>query len=287
MDQPPYTTYPPGADFAGLARRVSLAGPEPYLFTGEDALQIDSFASVAGLTLTISGVMLGEGLQLLPFSFTHTPASNRTLVTTRTSVGSGWLQHLRVVVSTGTPLVGQVFVFARACRGVTSVALPLGTIISGYLTANSDLFWPGVAPTSPLEGAGAIRSITGTTPGPGLEISEVVPTGARWDLLSFRAQLVTSAVVTGRIAQFILDDGANLYGEYAATDPITASQTGSWTFSTAGFTPRAQGGFNINIGSPVGVRLAAGHRIRTLTINIQAADQYSAVQYLVREWLEN
>jgi hypothetical protein len=32
--------------------------------------------------------------------------------------------------------------------------------------------------------------------------------------------------------------------------------------------------------------LSAGHRIRTVTAAIQAADAYTAVQYLVREWLE-
>jgi hypothetical protein len=37
---------------------------------------------------------------------------------------------------------------------------------------------------------------------------------------------------------------------------------------------------------PVGVRLPAAFRIRTTTISIDVGDQYSAVQYLVKEWIE-
>jgi len=36
---------------------------------------------------------------------------------------------------------------------------------------------------------------------------------------------------------------------------------------------------------PVDVRMGAGHRIRSVTLGIQAGDQFDQVQYLVREWM--
>ncbi len=286
MDQPPYTTYPPGPDFAGLTRRIALAGPEPFLFTGEDALQIDSFGSIVGVTLTVSGVMLSEGLQLLPFSFTHTPSSNRTLVTTRTSVGSGWLQHLRVTVSTGAPLVGQVFVFARACRGTTSVALPLGTIVSGYMTGNSDLFWPGVSPASPLDGAGAIRSIVGTAPGLGAEILETVPTGARWEVISFQATLTTSGVAGNRTPTLKIDDGVNIFFRVSISQNETSGATWFNNFSEDIPVTVDAGNKMFTVPIPSVIGLIAGSRIGTSTAGLLAGDQYAAPVYLVRERLE-
>jgi hypothetical protein len=42
----------------------------------------------------------------------------------------------------------------------------------------------------------------------------------------------------------------------------------------------------LQIPVPFNIRLAAGARIKTVTAAIQAGDQYTAPQYLVREFLE-
>src|SRR5260370_34390219 len=98
-------------DYGGLARDLAIRGPGYSLFTPEDALQIDVVNSVAGVVLTVSGQLLGSRLELLPFSFMVTPTSNRTLSTVRVVIGAGWLQQLRVVVSSGTVIAGQTFVW--------------------------------------------------------------------------------------------------------------------------------------------------------------------------------
>ena len=281
---PPYTPNAP--DFGGLPRAAAHWTPAPWLFTSEDALELDSLSSVAGLTLTVSGAVLTQDLQLLPFSWTHVPNSNRTVATTRTPTPGGWLQHVRVVVSAGAPTSGQVFVWIRSCRGTTANALVLGTIVSGYVTATTDLYWPGWPSVGPLDGQGTVRSITGTAPGAGNQISEVVPTGARWELISFLATLTTDAVVANRIVDYTLDDGTNIYMRKGVTVAQTASLTNRYgLFAGVSFGGSDSNG-NYLVSLPIDNRLLAGHRIRTITTAMDAGDTWAAPQYLVREWLE-
>jgi hypothetical protein len=87
------------------------------------------------------------------------------------------------------------------------------------------LAFPGVPIASPLDGGGALRSIAGTTPGAGAEISETVPTGARWELLAFQATFVTSAAAANRVPQLTLDDGTTVYFRLGAALNQAASLT--------------------------------------------------------------
>lgn len=270
----------------GWDRDALLAGVSPFVFTLEDQLQIDSLCSIAGAQYTVTGVMLTGDYRLRPFAFVHSPNSNRTIATSRFSIGSGWLLRLRIASTAGTPTNGQAFVWARICRGLTSVAQVNGTIVANYVTANTDLFWPGGPVSSPLDGAGALRSITGTAPAAGAEISEVVPTGARWELLAFNALLTAGAAVASRFPNLAIDDGANIFGEITSQAATTAGNTNRLSFAPGLDALTAYANSNQSLPLPIGLRLSAGFRIRTVTSNLQAADQYTAPQYLVREWLE-
>lgn len=270
----------------GFDRVTLLSQPSPFLFELEDALEIDSIGSLANVTIVVSGVMLGADGQIKPFKFLHTPASNRTLATTRQHIGSGWLLRARVAASAGTPNVGQVFVWLRTCRGLLSNAEINGVIASGYVTANTDVCYPGDQMVDPTDGAGVIRSITGSTPAAGAEIAETVPTGARWELLMFKATLITSAVVATRAVILRFDDGVNEFFRSDANFNHVASTTGVYNFGQGLVTPLSGHVGGLLAGLPINNRLPAGARIRTLTSAIDVGDQYSAVQYLVREWIE-
>jgi hypothetical protein len=286
MDQQPISSYPLSPEFAGLLRRETLLAPSPYLFVGEDVLQVDTFGSIANVVLTVSGAMLGNGLQLVPFSFTVVPSSNRTIVTNRVSLDSGWLQHIRVAVTSGTVIAGQVFVNLRFARGLTSNALLLGTIASGYVTTNTDLYWPGLTLLGPLDGVGAIRSITGTTPGAGAEISETTPTAARWEVLAVQFKLTASATVANRVVTLNFDDGVNVFATFGASDVQTAGQALTWQAAAGVGRFAAPTALVVVLSLSNGLRMLAGYRMRTVTTALQVGDQYTAPQYLVREWLE-
>src|SRR6266851_3396315 len=200
----------------GFDRNAFLQGPSPFVLSLEEALQVDSICSIAGVTLQVSGVMLSSDYELKPFKFAHTPNSNRTLATSRAAVGSGWILRCRVIVSAGAPLLGQCYVAVRTCRGLTSNAEVNGTIAASYITANTDLFWPNGQVQYPLDGEGAPLSISVSTPAAGADWSQTVPTGARWVVTALAAQLVTAVAAGTRAPRLIVDDGTTTLFELPA-----------------------------------------------------------------------
>lgn len=261
--------------------------------TGEDSLRLTAFNSAAGVTLTLKGrflpaVLYPDGSLPRVQAFRHdlVPATNRTASTRTETLGEGWLLDAHVVVSAGSSSHGQCYAFVSIVRGKTGAIEELSTISSGYVTANQRLPVVMNSFAGMGDGAGALRSITGATPAAGANISEAVPTGARWELLGFRYQLVTSAVVGTRIVSLLFDDGVN--NPFNCSGPPqtqAASQTFIYFHGQAQVSVSAATNANQSA-LPVDNRLAAGFRIRTQTAAIDVGDQFSGVQYLVREWIE-
>lgn len=264
----------------------ALSAPSPVYLSGEESLRLTSFANLGGLALTLTArVMTLDGC-IHANSVSHTPNSNRTAATTVLGLPEGWLLGATVAVTGGASTSGAVWVKLDLVRGAAGVQTVLQTLINDFTSLNSPSFWPGGQCIDPTDGPGNLRSISGTTPGAGAEVSETVPTGARWELLSIVWTLVTSAAVANRFADMTLDDGANVYFRCGPTVTQAASTTQLYSaFQGAGPVTR-DGNVTVERSVPTGNRLAAGHRIRSNTTAIQAADQYSAVQYLVREWFD-
>jgi hypothetical protein len=130
-----------------------------------------------------------------------------------------------------------------------------------------------------------MRSITGTDPAAGVEISETVPAGVRWRLLSFRAVIVTDATVANRQPSLIVDDGTNTVHQSGANAAVAASAGAGYMWGAGVGAFGATG--NGNQGSvPNPLMLAAGFRLRTSTLLFAGGDNWGAPQYLVEEWLE-
>jgi hypothetical protein len=252
----------------------------------DDNLRITSYNALASVRLEVRYRFVDCDGKIGANQEAQAPNTDRTAKSTIFVTPEGWLLGGEVFVSGAAPLVGQTYVVIEIVRGLGSSALPLQVIAAGYVSAKQPLPFPGTQITSTLDGGGALRSITGATPAAGAEISETVPTGARWELLSFFATLTTSATVANRGPGLVFDDGVNVYMRTGTSVNQVASTAWNNTWSP-GFS-RAAELFAQTISNmlPVNVRLGSGHRIRTNTVAIQTGDQYSAVQYLVREWLE-
>ena len=189
-------------------------------------------------------------------------------------------------MSAGTPLDGQCFVVVEIARGQGTSAIALECIAAGYVTAKQPLRFPALSMSRSLDGHGALRSITGAVPAAGAEVSETVPAGARWELLALNMTFVTSVAAANRITALAFDDGANVYWRTESGTAQAASLTLFRSYSQGLVAHFVGGASNQHGPLPAGNRLGAGHRIRTVTGNFQAADQYSAIQYVVREWIE-
>jgi hypothetical protein len=151
--------------------------------------------------------------------------------------------NLTVFASAGTPTIGQTFVIVQLVRGKGAAATVLGTLLQAYVTSTQHLAFPGSPVQSSLDGPGAVRMFGGTQPAAGLNFTEIVPFGARWQLLAIRTRLTTSAVVATRVPILTIVNNAadQIYLPQYRGSPAGASDFYVWAAGTPAFTPVAVG----------------------------------------------
>jgi hypothetical protein len=267
------------------APRLTLAGTDALYVTDDDLLLVTSFNAAAGVRLTLGGRLLRRDGQVVALQEPHTPNTDRTAATSIHKLAEGWLQSL-TVVATGTLVIGQAYVRVDLVRGtVNGARTPIATLIAGGLTAQQRRAWPGGSLDQTYDGAGAIRSVAGTNPAAGVEISETVPAGARWRLESFFATLVTDATAANREVALVVDDGTNVLARVPTGQNHAASLTRNYSYFPGGEVSAVAQDVTIVQRAPA-FWLLPGYRIRTITTNLQAADDWSAPRLGVLEQLE-
>lgn len=256
-----------------------------FYVQSNDRLACVVHSSVASLTVRFSGYWLSANGEVRQYAVDVNPTSDRAATSQTQVFGEGFLLSCITSLVSGNANRGECYVRARIQRNTGAPVLPIVRLLAGYLTDDYSPSFPFGKIESPLEGPGALRSITGTNPAAGAEISETVPTGARWHVISFHALLTSDATVVTRRIRFFLDDGTNNY--YNVTAPTAHSFSTAWLYTWAN-TGMSSG--NVSQEQlhtlPVDNRLAAGHRLRTVTVNLQAGDDWGAPQLYVEEWLE-
>lgn len=265
-----------------LLTRVSSGA----LYMGrDDNLRVTSYNALAAVRVQARWRVLPIDGPAVASADSHVANTDRTAKSSVFITPEGWLLGGEVFVSGAAPLIGQTFVVVELVRGSTGDVQPLQIIAAGYISAKQPLLIPAASIGSSVQGAGAIRSITGTNPAAGAEISETVPTGARWLLRGFTAALVTNATVATRRVALLLDDGAATLIALQATDGQAASLTRSYSGPNVGSYVVAQ---TSTLGLPFqqGIPLIAGARIRTVTANLDPGDDWGAPQLLVEEFIE-
>jgi hypothetical protein len=263
---------------------LTLSSPAPFFVTGEDSIQLSALNSATGVTLTIVGRFKQLNGEVTSFQHFLTPTTDRVLSSIAKDLGDGWIMNFAVFASVGTPLIGQCWARVQIIRGLGGAQMVIGALVSGYVTALQPIAFPAGKLRGALDGPGVIRSITGTNPAAGAEISETVPTGAIWRLLALRASLTTSIDVGNRRTQMILDDGTNEFLRSTQESLAVATVTTGFNWYNAGYEDNTSvtngvAGFSDRI------RLNPGYRIRTNTIGLFPLDDWSAPQLLVEEWI--
>lgn len=269
-----------------VLRLPALAGDVGVWSTGEDFLRVTSFSADADTVVNL-GIRFQNHDRQTPqvYGERHVPNTDRTAATSDFPLATGWLQGLTVTAGTGAPLRGQTFVRVDLMRGRGASATILQTLVQGYVSAQNRRAWPPAQLESALEGPGALRSIAGTNPAANTEISETVPTAARWRPLALSFELVTDATAANREVAIVIDDGTTTLFTSPSGFTQTASFTRRYSAAAAGAQTAPAQGTDRQILLPALV-LPAGSRIRTVTTNLQAGDDYSAPQLLIEEHLE-
>lgn len=262
------------------------AGGGRLYLTGEDHLRVTSFNSNASAELTIEGRYMDLEGRVIASGDRHVPNTDRTSKSTLVRLGQGWLLDVMVRATAGTPRRGQCFALLEIVRGFTGAVAPVAFLAQGYVTDTSRFGFPGSPIASSPEGPGVLRSITGTDPAANLEISETVPTNARWRVHGIAFSLVTDANAANREVALTFDDGATVFARVPSGLNHLASLTKLYSAFYAAPRNTLATDTTVNVPLPR-LDLQGGHRINTVTTNRQATDNYGAPQLLVEEWIED
>lgn len=261
-------------------------GPYNFEFTGEDALRLTVLNSLVGVVVGVSWRSYTPGNRTRPSREVHVPTSDRLVSTKEFAIGEGFLLNATLSATSGSPKRGQTWAKLEVIRGLGAAAIVLGTIAAGHITATIPLAWPGSPIENSTDGDGYLRLITGTQPAAGLEVNERVPVGARWELLTFRTNLVAGGTVANRRSGLsVLGSGPAFFRSPQPKDHAASTQMDNYWSQGMPFATSILSDVSI-AGLPTGFKLGPDTTIVTATNNLQAADQYSAPLYSVREWLE-
>jgi hypothetical protein len=250
--------------------------------TDNDTLVVTVWNSVAGQTVTVTGRYTTPIGQVVPFSQTLAPSSDRLPNTTTVQLAEGLLQGVMVSVSAATQR-GQTFV--RIALGQGTPPSEHLVLAQDYVTLGAPLGWPGGRISSPTEGPGAVRVVVGTDPAPGNTITEVVPSNTRWVLLGARVVLVTNATSATRYPRLSIDNGSYEVFHTVESTGVAASLTVPIFFGRWVLSPRISGYRAVALsGWPIVLR--SGWRIRIYADSLQAGDDFSAPAIWVEEWID-
>ncbi len=197
----------------------------------------------------------------------------------------GLLFNAVAFAQTGAPLVGQTFVQAFILVGSGTAGVIMAQILGGQVTASQPLAWPGSLITTATQGEPVSRTIIGTNQGIGFAMSEVVPTGVRWRMVTFSTQMRDTVSLSGatfnlKILAPSTDVLASLQVQF--TFPAVTALQVSFMAGFAYITTN-QITTELPCSWPVDLILVAGTKI---TSNVRANGSWGNIIYTVKEWQE-
>jgi len=256
----------------------------------------------------------------------HVPNSDRSLSTSRQRLNfNGTLQSVSIVTKSGSPVDGRIHCrvvlededkneLATLCMGYQypghevwgagAMGIKLGdrirlesrsslsgvqlnvrgrSLIDVYGTGG----WTGMMQGS-TEGDGFMRQVSVADPAAGVAtITESVPTNAKWQLISWRSDMLADANPANREFRLNQDDGtasAEFLTRHTGVSQ-TAGQLRKYCWAVDIGTQ--DGNVERAIVRPIpNVTLRQGSNIIVSFKNVQAGDQLSNTEYYVREWIE-
>lgn len=262
------------------------ASPPTHAYINpDDVLHVFIASSLTSPTVRVFARLLLPDGTIVPNAWTYNPVNGRLGQSFLQTLTECFLLTITVDVPNGTT-TGQTFVRVSILRGSFNAIATSALLLQGYASGTDLLSWP-MSPCWPkFYGHGNIRSITGTTPAAGQQIVETVPAGAIWRLMAFHFVLTASAAVSTRVPYLVLTDGTNAVAAITtpAADGITAGGTRNYYFAD-NVGPSISGTIFSTGNVPREFYMQPGWRIASSVTPMDAADQLSAVQYVVEEWM--
>jgi hypothetical protein len=264
-----------------------LTPPSPLYVTVDDVLRVGGASSQAGESVTVSyrllraadgAIVYGQDLLTLP--------SDRSITAMDIPMAEGFLISVSCKAAVATTR-GQTFVRLFLNPKVLGAGQPGLMMMSDYVTNAMAPGYPGGRGISPIEGPGWSNSFATVVPLAGNDWSWPVPTNARWRIMGIVSQLTTVAAAPVRVPILAVKDGAGNYVLFMEPN-VGANAARAWSTSGAiGVPGSGVSGFVISWNLPRETILLPGWSISSATQNLAGADQWTAVRFIVEEWLDN
>jgi len=191
--------------------------------------------------------------------------------------------YLLSVAAAGDPTgsaIGQLFVTACLARpGLgNDPPIPTEALFSDYVTDLQPSGWPIVLNRQPAYGEAQISAIIPAAPAAGADWSFTVPSQQRYRVHTLAAVLTTAVAIANRDVHIVFQDGGghtvgvfgSAFNQGAATVRTYSAGRGLAAINDSGT------GLLVNFPLPT-MDLIAGWSIASNTVNLQAADQWSAI----------
>jgi len=266
----------------GLDTKHSTPPVNAYVSV-DDQLLIFMSATQANIAVTVNARLLLPDGTIVPNTWNFNTNAFRSGVSFAAALPECFI--LSMVVTANVNSGGRsVYVTVTLARPPIGNSVQNQVLMQGYASLQIPLSWPNGVNQTNLDCVGNIRSITGSTPAAGANISETVPNNARWLLRAFTFSITNSATVANRVPLLQFTDGTNVFAVCGANSALTANQTilASYTWGVPNQLPNAT---VLVTALSEFLFLSAGFKIQTAVANLQAGDQLTAPQYLVEEWL--
>lgn len=263
-----------------------LAPPSPLYVTVDDVLRAGAATSTVNEVVTVSYRLLrADTGKIVLGQFTVHPASDRSLAIQDNPLTEGFLLSVSCKAAQANRR-GITFVRLFLNPKALGAGQPGLMMMADYVTQAMAPGYPNGRTTNPTEGPGVVYPVFVANPAAGTDWAVSVPPNALWNVQSVTSLLTCSAAVANRNVLVHVTNGVTERFTASANHASTASSTDRWNWFQAGNT-----GFNglnqVNAPWPASFRVAIGDSIGTVTLGMQAADQWSSICLWVEEWLEN
>ncbi len=288
----PVGTVPEGDTFViqsqppnvGFLKRAVQPPSQVYVETS-DVLVVACATGLRDEVLTVSYRLLRFDGILIHGQFTIEVPPTRTVVTHAEQLAEGFLLSLSCTAAVA-PTRGATFARAYITKPSLGAGQPSYMLMADYVTKYMAPAFPGGRILDPTEGPGLIYTVGFATPGLGADWNMGNPLNSRWRIISILAQLRTSAVVASRnVAIQIIPQGVPIYWA-AAFQSLPASSVGQFAISAAQDNSALIPDL-IGVTIPPDIILPSASSINSLTTNLDGGDQWSSIEALVEEWLDN
>jgi hypothetical protein len=281
------------APLTGSSTQVSfefqnIAPPSQLYVNVDDNLFLIAATSQTAETVTVNVRLQLPNGRLEDMQFTLNPPNTRVPVVQSFRLAEGFILSASAVASVSQTR-GQTFLRVAIARSASGANSPAQMLFADYVTTRANSAFPYGRVLSPSEGPGYVYLNTYAAPLAGQDIVITVPNNTRWKVRSWRSVLTCSATVANRQVAGVVGQSGNWMWQASALSAVVASSVTNISFANLSpYTPSIAA--DLIIPFPQEVVLNGNTNANgfgTLTVGLQAGDQFSTSFLLLEEWLEN